>query len=286
MLTPPDFTHQDLRHRSFRGQRLAGADFRGADLRGCNFSHANLTGANFEQAMLGQTQRQRLIWVGLAIATLLIIGHATSRLFFGVLGQTPADKVWNYVIALYISWGIAGISAGIRGLLKPLAQRWMQILSGTASGALAGFFYGGTLADLLQPDLPNSAAARWAIWGAVAGGLLVGSLACCWLTSSLAVMISIAGAIAAYGFALLVGTTAIAFLNTGHAAGWLLLLLLWVFLWLTLNAFAIALYEIRHAPGTQFRGANVSQTRFSRAQLQQGDFSGAIGVEGDGVVRG
>ncbi|NJL58315.1 MAG: pentapeptide repeat-containing protein [Desulfobacteraceae bacterium] len=50
---PKDFSHQDLRGRSFRNQDLTGADFSHADIRGTNFKGAILKRANFAHAKGG-----------------------------------------------------------------------------------------------------------------------------------------------------------------------------------------------------------------------------------------
>ncbi|MBD2615856.1 pentapeptide repeat-containing protein [Nostoc punctiforme FACHB-252] len=50
---PQDFSHQNLRGRSFKGENLAGANFSHADIRGTDFSGANLTRANFHKAKAG-----------------------------------------------------------------------------------------------------------------------------------------------------------------------------------------------------------------------------------------
>jgi uncharacterized protein YjbI with pentapeptide repeats len=44
---PKDFSHQDLRGKSFKNQDLTGADFSHADIRGVSFKGAILKGANF-----------------------------------------------------------------------------------------------------------------------------------------------------------------------------------------------------------------------------------------------
>ncbi|MEA5567790.1 pentapeptide repeat-containing protein [Anabaena sp. UHCC 0399] len=69
---PQDFSHQNLRGRSFKGQDLAGANFSYADIRGADFSGANLTGANFSHATAG------LMWSELIILL-------TTALFFAIL---------------------------------------------------------------------------------------------------------------------------------------------------------------------------------------------------------
>jgi uncharacterized protein YjbI with pentapeptide repeats len=52
---PQDFSHQNLRGRSFKSQNLAGANFSGADIRGTDFTGANLRGANFSNVIAGVT---------------------------------------------------------------------------------------------------------------------------------------------------------------------------------------------------------------------------------------
>ncbi|MEH1771134.1 MAG: pentapeptide repeat-containing protein [Nostoc sp.] len=50
---PQDFSHQNLRGRSFKGQDLTETNFSYADIQGADFSEANLRGANFHQAKAG-----------------------------------------------------------------------------------------------------------------------------------------------------------------------------------------------------------------------------------------
>ncbi|QLE59662.1 pentapeptide repeat-containing protein [Nostoc sp. TCL26-01] len=69
---PQDFSYQNLRGRSFKGQNLAGANFSYADIRGTDFTGANLTGANFSHATDG------LMWSELIILL-------TTALFFAIL---------------------------------------------------------------------------------------------------------------------------------------------------------------------------------------------------------
>ncbi|MEQ9237237.1 pentapeptide repeat-containing protein [Coleofasciculus sp. E2-BRE-01] len=64
---PLNLTNQDLRNRSFKGQNLNGADFSGSDIRGCDFSYASLKGANFERVKVGQTLRQIILVLGVAM---------------------------------------------------------------------------------------------------------------------------------------------------------------------------------------------------------------------------
>jgi Pentapeptide repeats (8 copies) len=274
----PDFSDQDLRHRSFRGQRLRQVSFRNADIRGCDFSRADLTGADFSGAIAGQTLRQKIVWGAVAIATLLVAGHAISRLGFSAIGQTPSDRAWSFVMALCLTLSLAGGLAGGRVWLKGIVQRLAQIVSGIVSGALTGFFYAGIGVELFQPDITTPAQAPWAIAGAIGGGLLMAVLGGRVRVPSMTILINVAGTVMAYGFALLMGATAIAFLNTQHFLGGLILLgLCGFYLWLTVNSLMIAIREIRHAAGTRFNHANLTATTFSNTTLRHSDFANAIG---------
>lgn len=264
----PNFAAQDLRHRSFRRQRLNGADFSGADIRGCNFSGAELIGAKFIRVKAGQTKRQRFLWLGVAAISLLVVGHAIYRLVFAALGQTPADQAWGFVIALYVSLGIAGAASGLR-LCLPWTQQIAKSISGIASAALVGFFYVGSA---------TGNQSEWAILGAVLSGLLMGTVKL-WRPTA-AIAISVAGSVAAYGFAFLIGATALAFLSTHHFGGGLLLGSLCIlFLWLTINSLTIAVDEIRHSSGTLFRAANLTDANFTEASLRHTDFGDAVGKD-------
>ncbi|BAB78208.1 pentapeptide repeat-containing protein (plasmid) [Anabaena sp. FACHB-709] len=64
-----DFSGQNLRGRSFKGEDLGGANFSYADIRGVDFSGSNLSGANFSHAEAGLP----LYWaIGLIIISSLL----------------------------------------------------------------------------------------------------------------------------------------------------------------------------------------------------------------------
>ncbi|MDX2244064.1 MAG: pentapeptide repeat-containing protein [Leptolyngbyaceae cyanobacterium bins.302] len=271
---PRSYVQQDLRNRSFKGQILNAADFSGADLRGCTFNNAQLVGANFERARMGRSLRQRVIWVGSAIATFLLVGHAVSNLVFGSLGQTPADKAWTYVLVLVGVSGLAGALAGVKAWLKQPFNQIAEILAGVAAGAVVGFFYAGVLAGK-DP--------RWAIGGAVLGGVALGVLGLStwrwrWRRLLSAIVLRLTVALTAYGFAFLVGATALTMLNVGYLwAGFILGLLSLLYLWFTWQGLVDTVQTIRQAPGTTFCNANLTDARFSAVSVHQADFSGAVG---------
>ncbi len=185
---------------------------------------------DFDRAPLSKQQRWTAILV--AIALFLLVGHAISHLVSSSLGQTPADKAWNYVMALLISLGIGGACAAVpprSALRNPILLR----LSGIATGAITGFYYSG-LAAGKNPQI--------AVAGAIAGGLLVLLLTWCWPSVVGTIALRLSGAIAAYGWFFWVGATALGCLNTGH---WFLGLLLsglaFLYLWFTARSLRLAL---------------------------------------------
>ena len=268
--SPLNFANQDLRNRSFKGQNLNGADFSGCDLRGCDFSHALLQGANFERVKTGQTPRQSISSLVLAVVVGLLSADVFSQMIFGLLGRTPAEGGWSFVIALNVSLAISGTFSGLRVMMRPksLARRIATIVSGAASGGLLGFFYGGSTTN-------NNA--QFAIAGAVFGGVLM-ALICLRVRHPLvAVAVAAVGAVAGYGFAFFTGATAIAYLSVQK--------LVWGVFWgalslayigLTMNSLILAVREIRRASGTSFRGADLTGAKFDHARFQNTDLSGAV----------
>ncbi|HEY9832087.1 MAG TPA: pentapeptide repeat-containing protein [Stenomitos sp.] len=269
--SPLNFANQDLRNRSFKGQNLNGADFSGCDLRGCDFSHALLQGANFERVKTGQTPRQFIPSVVHAVVMALISADAFSKMIFGLLGRTPAEGGWSFVIALGVSLAISGTFSGLRVMMRPksLTRRIATIISGAASGALLGFFYAGSTTD-------NNA--QFAIAGAVLGGVLMALI--CWRVRHplVAVAVAAVGAVAGYGFAFFTGATAITYLSVQKfvwGVFWGALSL--AYIGLTMNSLILMVREIRQGCGTSFRRADLTQAKFDRAILPNTDFSGAVG---------
>ncbi|WP_138505692.1 pentapeptide repeat-containing protein [Nostoc sp. PA-18-2419] len=84
-----DFSSQNLRGRSFRGQNLASANFSYADIRGTDFTNANLRGANFRYAQAGLQKR----WV-----TLLVIISWFLSVFSGFLSAFVSSFITALVL--------------------------------------------------------------------------------------------------------------------------------------------------------------------------------------------
>ncbi len=191
---------------------------------------SHLAHPEFSRALGSKQQR----WAAILIAILLflLVGHAISHLVSSSLGQTPADKAWNYVMALLISLGIGGACAAVPPGSAP-RNRILLPLSGVATGAITGFYYSG-LAAGKNPQI--------AIVGAIAGGLLVVLLTWRWPSVVGTIALRLSGAIAAYGWFFWVGATALGCLNTGHWFwGWLLSGLSLLYLWFTARSLRLAL---------------------------------------------
>ena len=95
-----DYSHQNLRGRSFKGQNLEGADFCYTDIRGANFAGANLRGANFTGAKAGL---QRPWAIFLVMFFWLLLGTS------GFLFRFNSDQMshifnFSYIEAQFIGW--------------------------------------------------------------------------------------------------------------------------------------------------------------------------------------
>ncbi|MGB6295357.1 MAG: pentapeptide repeat-containing protein [Rivularia sp. (in: cyanobacteria)] len=190
-----NFSNQNLRNRSFKGQNLDGANFSFSDIRGCDFSNSSLRGANFENVKAGQTIEIFLSLITVAFITTIIVFHAVSQMIFGVIERTPESPVWVYGIALSISLAIAGIASAAMSLAKrkSIYKRIITILSGATSGAILGFFYGGTAAGGKNPQV--------AIASAVIGALIM-AISSFYLKKEkglIPISLSVAGTIYSYG---------------------------------------------------------------------------------------
>ncbi len=227
--------------------------------------------ANFERVKTGQTVQQTLMWFMFTVTIGWLVGDTLSRLIFGVVGQSPEDEAWPFVLMLHGVLGMAATSAGICAVRgdRTKAGRMPELLTSTAIGALLGFFYVGSLTD----NNPKLAMAGSAI---AAGLTVVARLR--WHNRLMAIAIATTGVVATYGFAFLLGTTAIACLSGQvWGIGLLLGLLSILYVGLTIEAIGLVLKSIRCAVGTSFRGANLTHAKFDGARLRNADFSGAVG---------
>jgi hypothetical protein len=271
-----NFSNQNLRNRSFKGQNLDGANFSFSDIRGCDFSNSSLRGANFENVKAGQTIEIFLSLITVAFITTIIVFHAVSQMIFGVIERTPESPVWVYGIALSISLAIAGIASAAMSLAKrkSIYKRIITILSGATSGAILGFFYGGTAAGGKNPQV--------AIASAVIGALIM-AISSFYLKKEkglIPISLSVAGTIYSYGFSFLVGTRAIAFFITPNFInviwGFSLSFLSLSYILLTLISLRYTIQEITTYSVTSFRCSDITNANFNKAKLGFSDFTNVV----------
>lgn len=266
-----DFCNQNLQNRSFTGLQLNDANFSGADVRGCDFRHAQLQRANFIGAKFGQSPRIFIQLVITAFIVLLIAFPAVSEMGFGVLGNTPEIPAWSYTQALVISLIISGISASLRRFFqqKSMLEHIITTISGVASAALMGFYYGG----IWQNNNPQSAAIS-----ALIAAILMAILRLTFANGLMLVIIAVAGFICNYGLAFLISSLAFAYLSTqNYLIGSIWGTLTTILLALTMRSLNLAIAEITTTGITNFRGANLENAQFDLdLHPNKVDFTGAI----------
>lgn len=182
------------------------------------------------------------------IPLVLVIGvvagltvNAFSSMIFGSLGTTTAEPTWSYILALGISLAIAGAFCGVRVMTgsKSIVGRIATTISGAASGALLGFYYGGTTTNN-NPKI--------AIAGAILGGVVIALVIILVRRGFVNLAVTLAGAIAGYGFAFFAGAIAIAHLSTQR----FLMGIFWSslstsYIWLTINSLILVVREIKRS---------------------------------------
>lgn len=272
-----NFSNRDLRNRSFRGKNLNGVNFSGADIRGCDFSRAQLVAANFERVRAGQTRRQIVPPILSAGILAIVSANGVAQLAFASLGQTPAQPAWFSVVLLHLFSGIAGGGAASRALLgfnaragsfKARAGQFGMYLGGICSAALVMFFYAGSFSG-------NSS--QVAIAGAMIGAGLMAILGVV-ARQQMAIPSLAMGAVAAYGFSFLSWTVAATcFITERQTWGLCLGALSCLYVWFVVCALRTIGHDISQRIGTSFRGADITQAQFERAQLPHTDFSRAVG---------
>ena len=263
--SPLNFANQDLRNCSFKGKNLSGADFNGADIRGCDFSHALLQGANFERTRTGSTPKQLIPLVLVAGIVAWLTTNAFSVMIFASLGTTSAEPAWSYVLALGISLAIAGAFCGVRVRTRSKSRigRFATIISGTASGTLLGFYYGGTTSNN-NPTI--------AIAGAVFGGVVMAIAIALVHRPFVNLTVAVGGTVASYGFAFFIGAISFAHISVLRLmTGVVFASLSVAYLWLTINSLTLVVREIKEACGTSFKGADLTDAKFDRNYIEDAE---------------
>ncbi|MBD2513862.1 pentapeptide repeat-containing protein [Nostoc sp. FACHB-973] len=266
-----NFCNQNLRNRSFAGLQLNDANFSGADVRGCNFSNAQLQRANFVRAKFGQSPRVFISLRITAFIVLFVVFPAISEMGFGVLGNTPEIPAWSYTQALVVSLAISGLGTGLRRIFaeKSKLENIMTTISGVASAALIGFYYGGIIQNN-NPQVAVISAFIASIFGAI--------LCLIFRNGLMRVTVAVAGFICSYGLAFLISSVAFAYLSTqNYLFGSIWGILTLILLALTMRSLNLAVQEITTTGITKFRGANLENARFDSDLNQKAvDFTGAI----------
>jgi uncharacterized protein YjbI with pentapeptide repeats len=293
------YSNKNLRNRSFRKKNLVLTDFHGSDLRGCDFSDALLRGADFSNVKTGVSLRQSLLLGGLATSVFILMADLISRLVFGTLGQSFLKLDTPHVPMLYLMLNLIGLTIGGSALFhRSRLGRVLLILAGILSGAIAGFaagyFYPSLLYHLLMltdqevPSIINAmkdmleclAKQQRGLSGqtAIAGAILMLLFGRFHYKSSFKISVCVAGCIASYGATFLWGSIAGAYLSNSNLLLTILfgLLTLFFLVMTTISFFRIG-YELEHAIGTSFRGADLTHAAFNFADLRNTDFSNTIG---------
>ena len=174
------------------------------------------------------------------------------------------------MLALYGVLSLAGVSAGISSFKRiPLkTSRLAGTFSAVLSGALLGFFYAGS-ASGNNPTI--------AIVGAMFAGLVM-LAASVLLHQIIKIAIVTITTVTSYGAAFLLGATASMSLSTQQLGiGFVCAIATFAYVWLTLNSLKSIIRSLKLASTTSFKGANLTDARFDRADLNRIDFSQTIG---------
>jgi hypothetical protein len=149
--------------------------------------------------------------ITIAIITVAILSfHAASQMVFGVLGSTPDDLIWSYLVSLF--WTLLADSISVFLMLVTKKSRLFGLtiaLSALIAGAWLGFYYGGTIFGGKNPQMAIAAATILA--------LIISVASFYWRYQRLTiVLVTVMGTIAAYGWAFLCAAAAFAFLSTNN----------------------------------------------------------------------
>nr|VFJ73228.1 MAG: Pentapeptide repeat-containing protein [Candidatus Kentron sp. FW] len=270
-MTAPDFSHQKLRGRDFRGQNLCGARFTGADLRGARFQKADLTGADFSGARLGKTVWGRVVSIFLSILIGLLAG-ALEGIGGVFLVSSMVDSGLSYggkeVIGLTISSAV-----GITVILLFFLRRNGFVGLFTAIGIIIGLAFIVAEAGLLVAVVLSETIAGVGV-GAVAGAVAIVTAG-----SGVGVVI-IAGAVAGVMTAAFASPITNFGVTAVGGAVFIFVLLSFYIVW-RIRREDPQFTEVRQfglwlsSPGgTNFHGANLTDTQFQEANLKHARFNG------------
>jgi Pentapeptide repeats (8 copies) len=271
---PISLTNQNLRNLSFKGRNLQGVNFSGSDLRGCDLSYAHLQEANFEKIKAGHEPRKLLELTAIALFVGFIAFRAYTQISFNSIEFDFDPRCIGLAIASL------GVAIAQRTRIKPIASIARQkslietiamTVSGSASGALMGYYYIGHLH--LTQKIPHLAS-----FGAVIGAIAVASLFFSQKKDATIVAIAASGALAACHLTFLLAVkTSVALGTKSLVSGSFWGVLSLISLVVVIFSFDFAICQIGLLCCTSFQGANLTKAKFSGACLGNSNFRNAIG---------
>ncbi|MEG3844062.1 pentapeptide repeat-containing protein [Microcoleus sp. herbarium14] len=123
-----DFSHQDLRGRSFVGQDLTNANFSHADIRGTDFSKAILTGANFRHAVAGMRSPWLLLFICVSLLLLMITLPTATNLMVQLWTSKESESLQAGLQAEYRGKTLLGFAAPLTVLFGAILSSSLQSL--------------------------------------------------------------------------------------------------------------------------------------------------------------
>jgi hypothetical protein len=167
-----DFSHLNLRGRSFKGQDLTGANFSHSDIRGTNFTNTILRNAKFINAKAGL----QLYWeVALVVGSILlaVLSGLASAIISGFagLGLTTGSQPYGYgifIIAILLitlaAFCVFTIRKGLVAALETMFWAIALIVTVYAAAALVV-----AIAMVVTATEPSAVAQAWTRVGTVGG---------------------------------------------------------------------------------------------------------------------
>jgi hypothetical protein len=159
---PQDFSHQNLRGRSFKGQDLTGANFSYSDIRGASFTNAILRNTKFIDAKAGLQP----CWAdGLLIGSILLatVSGFTSALVgglagIGLTGLYQLNEIFISAILLITLavFCILTICKGLAGALETIFWAMALLVTVYAAAALVV-----AIAIVVMTAEPSAVAQSW-----------------------------------------------------------------------------------------------------------------------------
>jgi uncharacterized protein YjbI with pentapeptide repeats len=265
---PQDFSHQNLRGRSFKGQDLAGANFSHADIRGTDFSGANLREANFSHAKAGLQKRWTIGLVLISCLMLALSGFFSayvgySILFFNVSVFSLTSLLIFWLLTFYrgtvIGFSYVAFAFAVSiGLAVFFA--FVKVKNAPFIGAFVGTVVvaGGLSVALSSAFLATSSISKFKSY-LIAGTISItvaGTLA----LNVAKINAAISSIAVAFTVALLSSHISWRALKGDKKDAWV-------------RSFAIAFSAIG---GTNFQGADLTGTNFANATLKNTDLRNAI----------